>query len=203
LLYLAMQLSILGVVPWREAMNSHFVVSTFVEKIYGSKAANVITILILWIAFSSLFSAMLGYSRIPYAAAADGAFFKMFSHTHPKKHFPDVSLLILGAIAFIFSLLFKLKDVISAVLAMRILIQFISQAVGIILLRKKKPSDFFPYKMRLYPLPAVIAIMMWLGIFLSTGKYFVIGGIIVMTIGAVMFLLRSYIKKEWPFEIRI
>ena len=202
LLYMAMQLSVLGVVPWREAMNSHFVVSTFVEKIYGSKAAIVITILILWIAFSSLFSATLGYSRIPYAAAVDGAFFKIFSHTHTRKHFPDTSLLILGAIAFVFSLLFKLKEVISAVLAMRILIQFIGQAAGILLLRKKKPSSFFPFKMWLYPLPALIAIFMWLGIFYSTGKYFALGGIAVMSIGAVIFILRSYVKKDWPFQIR-
>ncbi len=202
LLYLAMQLSILGVVPWREAMNSNFVVSTFVEKIYGSNAAIVITVLILWIAFSSLFSATLGYSRIPYAAAVDGAFFKIFSHTHPRKHFPDVSLLVLCSIAFIFSLLFKLKEVISAVLAMRIIIQFIGQAAGILILRKKKPSNFFPFKMWLYPLPALTAIIMWLGIFFSTGEYFAVGGIAVMSIGAVMFLLRSYFKKEWPFEIK-
>ncbi len=202
ILYLAMQLSVLGVVPWREAMNSHFIVSTFVEKIYGSNAAIVITILILWIAFSSLFSATLGYSRIPYAAAVDGAFFKIFSHTHPKKHFPDASLIILGTIAFIFSLLFKLREVISAVLAMRILIQFIGQASGVLILRKKKPSSFFPFKMWLYPLPALIAIVMWLGLFFSTGTYFAVGGIVVMSIGAGMFLLRSYIKKEWPFEVQ-
>lgn len=145
----------------------------------------------------------MGYSRIPYAAAVDGAFFRIFSHTHPKKNFPDISLPVLGAIAFIFSLLFKLKEVISAVLAMRILIQFIGQAAGIIIIRKKKPANFFPFKMWLYPLPALIAIMMWLGIFFSTGEYFAVGGIIVMSIGTVMFLLRSYIKKEWPFEIKI
>lgn len=199
-LYLAMQLSVLGVVPWREAMNSNFIVSTFIEKIYGSNAAVVVTILILWIAFSSLFSATLGYSRIPYAAALDGSFFKIFSHTHPKKHFPDYSLIILGAIAFIFSLLFKLKDVISAVLAMRIIIQFIGQAAGILILRKKKPQTFFPFKMWLYPIPALIAIFMWAALFFSTGIYFAIGGISVIVIGTTLFLFRSHFKKEWPFE---
>ncbi len=198
-LYLAMQLSVLGVVPWREAMKSEFIVSSFVQKIYGSKAAIVATILILWIAFSSLFSATLGYSRIPYAAAVDGTFFKIFAKTHPKKNFPHVSLLVLGAIAFVFSLLFRLKEVISAILAMRIIVQFIGQAVGIILLRKNKPKDFFPFKMWLYPLPALIAILMWIGLFVSTGFYFAIGGIVVMSIGAVVFLIRSYYLKEWPF----
>lgn len=200
ILYLAMQLSVLGVVPWREAMNSNFIVSTFVQKIYGSKAAIVVTILILWIAFSSLFSALLGYSRIPYAAAVDGTFFKVFSRVHPKKHFPNVSLLVLGAIAFIFSLLFRLREVISAILAMRILVQFIGQAVGIMILRKSKPSNFFPFKMWLYPLPALIAIVMWTGLFISTGYLFAISGLAVMLIGAVVFLVRAYYKKEWPFN---
>lgn len=199
-LYLLMQLSVLGVVPWREAMNSKFIVSTFVQKIYGSDAAIVVTILILWIAFSSLFSAMLGYSRIPYAAAVDGSFFKIFSHTHPKKNFPNASLLILGAIAFVFSLLFRLKEVISAILAMRILIQFIGQAVGIMILRRKKPASFFPFKMWLYPLPALIAIFMWIGLFLSTGMYFAVGGVVVICVGAVVFFIRAYYKKDWPFE---
>ncbi len=199
ILYLAMQLSVLGVVPWREAMKSEFIVSSFVQKIYGSKAAIVATILILWIAFSSLFSATLGYSRIPYAAAVDGTFFKVFAKTHPKKNFPHVSLIVLGSIAFVFSLLFRLKEVISAILAMRIIVQFIGQAVGIILLRKNKPKEFFPFKMWLYPLPALIAILMWIGLFVSTGFYFAIGGIVVMSIGAVVFLIRSYYLKEWPF----
>ena len=199
-LYLAMQLSVLGVVPWREAMNSKFIVSTFVQKIYGSDAAVVATVLILWIAFSSLFSALLGYSRIPYAAAVDGTFFKIFSKIHPKKHFPSASLLILGAIAFIFSLLFRLKEVISAILAMRILVQFIGQAVGIMILRKNKPSGFFPFKMWLYPLPALIAILMWIGLFLSTGFFFALGGVVVMSAGAVVYFVRANYKKEWPFN---
>ena len=200
LLYLAMQLSVLGVIPWREAMNSKFIVSTFVERIYGSKAAAIATVLILWIAFSSLFSAMLGYSRIPYAAAVDGTFFKVFSRVHPKKKFPTVSLLTLGAIAFVFSLLFRLKEVISAILAMRILIQFVGQAVGILLLRRRKPAEFFPFIMWLYPLPALIAIIMWLGLFFSTGMFFAIGGITVILIGIIVFIIRAKLKNDWPFK---
>ncbi len=198
-LYLAMQLSVLGVIPWREAMHSHFIVSTFVERIFGSRAAIVATVLILWIAFSSLFSSMLGYSRIPYAAAVDGAFFKIFAKVHPKKHFPHVSLLAIGIIAFVFSLLFKLKEVISAILAMRILVQFIGQAVGVMVIRKTKPQGFLPFKMWLYPVPALVAILMWIGLFFSTGMYFALGGLIVMSLGAVVFFIRAKYKKEWPF----
>ena len=198
-LYILMQLSILGVVDWRAARSSNFVVSTFVETIYGHTAATVVTILILWIAFSSLFAALLGYSRIPYAAAIDGTFFKVFGKVHPQKHFPYISLLSLGFTAFIFSLLFRLGEVISAIIAMRIIVQFIGQAAGIMYLHKRKPKGYFPFRMWLYPLPALAAIFIWAGLFLSTGFYFVLGGTGFILLGSIVFLIRSNVKRDWPF----
>ncbi len=121
----------------------------------GHTAATIITCLILWVAFASVFSATLGYSRIPYAAAEDGEFFKIFAKLHPTKNFPYVSLLFLGGVAFVFSMLFKLSETISAILAMRIMIQFIGQAVGLLILRSRKNPTVFPYKMPLYPLPVI------------------------------------------------
>ena len=136
-----MNISIVSVIPWQEAMKSNFIVSDFMEKIYGIKAANIATVLVLWIAFASLFAVVLGYSRVPYAAAADGHFFPVFAKLHPTKGFPYVSLLFLGSARFLFSLLFKLGDAISAILAMRILVQFIAQAAGVVLLRRKKTHE--------------------------------------------------------------
>jgi len=168
-LYLAMNISVTSVIPWNEAKDSEFVISLFMQKLLGNTAAVVVTCLVLWVAFASVFSATLGYSRIPYAAAADGAFFKVFAKLHPTRQFPHISLLVLGAIAFVFSLLFRLSDVISAILAMRILVQFIGQAIGLLLLRKKRKSGDFPYKMPFFPIPAYLAILIWAGILVSTG----------------------------------
>src|SRR5262252_1725577 len=103
-LYLAMQTSLLGVVPWREAQNSPFVASLFIEKLYGPGAARLVTLMVLWIALASVFSVLLGYSRVPYSAALDGNFFPLFGRVHPTKHFPHISLLSLGGLSFLFSL---------------------------------------------------------------------------------------------------
>ena len=143
-------------------------VSEYINVIAGPTAAIVATAIILWVAFASVFSATLGYSRIPYAAAKDGAFFPVFAKLHPTKNFPYISLLILGAVAFVFSLLFKLSEVITAILAMRILIQFVGQSIGLLLLHKRKGKDFFKWKMPLFPVPVILAICMWLFIFYST-----------------------------------
>lgn len=199
-LYLMMNISVVSVVPWQQAKESEFVVSVFIQQIAGSGAAKIATCLILWVAFASVFSATLGYSRIPFAAAADGAFFKVFAKLHPTKHFPYVSLMALGSVAFVFSLLFKLGDVISAILAMRILIQFIGQAIGLLLLRKTRVENEFPYKMPLFPIPVYIAIAIWLFILYSTGAKMIISGLIVISMGVIVFFIKSKFNKEWPFN---
>ena len=197
-LYLVMQTAILGVVPWREAIGSKFIVSTMMERIYGSGAANVATGMVLWVAFGSLFALTLGYSRIPYAAALDGTFFRVFARVHPERHFPHVSLLVLGGVGLIFSLLFRLREVISAILAMRILVQFVGGAVGVMILRRHGSAERLPFRMPLYPLPAALAIGLWLAVFVATG-WTALAGLGVMAAGAVVFLARAAAAQEWPF----
>ena len=198
-LYLLMNISVVSVIPWQHAKNSQFVVSEFIQILAGNTAAKIVTCLILWVAFASVFSATLGYSRIPYAAAADGEFFQVFSRLHPTKNFPYVSLLVLGGIAFIFSMLFKLGDVISAILAMRIIIQFIGQAIGLLILRSKKNDTVFPYKMPLYPVPVILAIAIWIFILFSTGRHLMAGGLLIIFLGAIVYFIKAKVKGEWPF----
>ncbi|GAB1445727.1 APC family permease [Flammeovirgaceae bacterium] len=199
ILYLAMNISVVSVIPWEHAKDSEFVVSLFMQELAGHTAAKILTVLILWIAFASVFSATLGYSRIPYAAAVDGAFFKVFAKLHPTKNFPHISLLFLGSVAFVFSMMFKLSDVISAILAMRILIQFVGQAIGLLLLRKQRSPDDFPFKMPFYPWPVYIAIAMWVGILWSTGMVLVVSGLVVIGLGIVAYFVKAGINREWPF----
>ena len=199
-LYLAMQTSILSVIPWREARQSTFVVSTFVERVYGNEWAALATALILVTALGSVFAAMLGYSRVPYAAAADGNFLKIFARLHPTKHFPHVSLLALGAAALVFCLSLKLRDTIRAILAMRCVIQFMAQGVGLVLLRRRWGTERLPFRMWLYPLPVVIAIFGWAGIFLATGLTRMLASLAAAAAGILVYLGRARWQRQWPFQ---
>ena len=190
-LYISMQIGILGVIPWQEAQHSEFIVSTFFEKLYGHTTAQVATGLVLFIALSSLFAVMLGYSRVPYAAAKDGNFFKVFAKLHPTKHFPYVSLLALGGLAFGFSLLFKLKDIITAIIIMRILIQFISQSAGVIALHYKSKKLRLPYRMPLFPIPAILGIMVWLFVFFSSSTQFILGALGIIVTGCLLYFIKE------------
>jgi amino acid transporter len=200
-LYLAMQTSILGVLPWREAQNSQYIVSTFVERIYGARAAAFATIMILWIAFASLFTTLLSYSRVPFAAAEDGNFFSAFARVHPTKHFPHISLLFLGAAALVFSVQLKLQDVINAILAVRIIVQFISQGIGVMILHRRWPPGRLPFRMWFYPLPAILSVLIWAWIFVSTGRKFALGGIGVTILGIVTYMVQAWYRRVWPFTV--
>ena len=186
-LYLGMQLMILGVIPWQKIAGSSFVISIYFEQLYNPLIGKIATMLILIIAASSLFALMLGYSRIPYAAAADGNFFKIFGKLHPTKKFPYISLLFLGGVGFIFSLLFKMKEVITAIITMRIIVQFVGQSAGVLYWHRKKPDEDRPYKMWLYPLPAVAGIIIWLFILFSSQWEYILGAILIIIVGIIVY----------------
>jgi fructoselysine transporter len=195
-LYLLMNMSVMSVIPWQEIKpGERHLVSIFMERIYGHEAGIIVTVFILWIALASLFAVVLGYSRVPYAAAVDGNFFKVFSKLHPTKNFPYVSLIVLCALGFVFSLLFRLGQAIDSILAMRILVQFVGQSVGVVLLRKKFGTMKLPFKMWLYPLPVVISIIVWLFLFVSTG-WFALWGSLIAAAGIIVYLITNNYKKR-------
>ncbi len=195
-LYLLMNWSVVGIIPWQEAMHSKFVISLLMERIYGPHTANLATLLVLWIAFASLFAVVLGYSRVPYAAAADGNFFPIFARLHPRKDFPYVSLLFVAGLGFCFSLILRIQDAINAILAMRILTQFVAQAVGVVLLRRRKGTANLPFRMWLYPLPVILSILIWLYIWISTGLAALLG-LFLAACGVVVFFVA---RDRWVRE---
>ena len=203
-IYFLINLSIIGVIPWREFVpagdhpQSNFIVSIFMERVYGPEIATFFTLMILWTAFGSVFALLLGYSRIPYAAARDGYFFSAFGRLHPTKGFPYVSLLVLGAISVVASV-FTLGVVIDALIATRILVQFIGQIFGVILLRRNRPDMPRPYRIWFYPLPTGIALFGWLFIFVTTDIRVIAFGLGIMGLGIVAFLLWSRRVRQWPF----
>src|SRR5262249_39297704 len=140
-----LSLSIIGVIPWREAVRSQFVASLFMEKLYGNWAGVLMSVLIVWTAFASIYALILTYSRIPYAAALDGTFFRVFGKVHAKKDFPHISLLLIGGLSVVASF-FDLADVISALMTARILMQFVGQVFAVVFLRRYHPEIDRPFK---------------------------------------------------------
>ena len=163
--------SFIAVVPWREMVKEgspayNAVASVFMGRIYGPWAAVAISVMILFTAFASVFALMLGYSRVPYAAALDGAFFRWFGKLHHRGEFPHRSLLLVGVLCVIASF-FGLVEIITALVLARVLVVFVGQIVGLLILRKYRPDVQRPFKMWLYPIPAIVALIGWLYTFAS------------------------------------
>ncbi len=203
-IYIGINLSILGVVPWREFVpaaahpESDFIVSSFMERVYGARIATLFTALVLWTAFGSVFALLLGYSRIPYAAAVDGTFFKAFARLHPTKRFPHVSLLLIGIIAMAASSL-SLGMVIDALITTRILVQFIGQIVALTLLRRQAPEMPRPFRVWLYPLPNLVALFGWIFLFATSGWQVIAFGLGTLLVGMAVFFAWSRWTGRWPF----
>jgi len=193
-IYAAMNLSIIAVVPWREAMQSKFIASQFIEKLYGPRAASAVTLLVLWTAFASVFALLFGYSRIPYAAALNGDFFRPFARVHEKGRFPHVSLLVLGGLSIAASL-FDLDAVISALLTSRILVQFMAQIAALHYMRKHRVEIVRPFRMWLYPIPGVIAFIGWAYIFATSGWKYIAFGVLTLAAGALVYTLKSSVNQ--------
>lgn len=207
-LYLTMNISILGVIPWQELQqaagseNRLFVASTLMQRTFGVWAGNLVAVLIIWTAFASVFSLMLGYSRVPYAAAQDGNYFRQFARLHPRLHFPHISLLSLGIVAAFFCL-FRLADLIAALLVIRISVQYLMQILGLLWLRAHRPDFPRPFRMWLYPLPALLAAIGFLYVVIARKNAIreIRYATVIVVVGLLIFMLRSWRRKEWPFSI--
>ncbi len=194
-IYLVMNACLISVLPMQQAMTSPSIVADYLAILLGQRAAKWISILILWTAFASIFSLMLGYSRILYAAARDGNFFRFFARLHATEAYPIVSILFLGCVAAVFCSL-PLKHVLQAILSIRAVIPFMAQIVGAVILRRREPNRRRPFRMWLYPLPAIIALGLWAYIVVSPQKGLKVGGLYVMAAGTLFYVTRGWLERR-------
>jgi amino acid transporter len=197
-LYLTMNISILGVVPWREAMHSDAIVALFIERLYGPLGAKISSVLILIAAFGSVFAILLGFSRVPYAAAVDGHFFSIFAKLHPKGRYPFVAVLTMGLLSAVACAL-SLSDLINLLIVVQIMLQFMAQCVAVMVLRKRAAVAPASFRMPFFPLPALIALAGWIYIVSTSGLRYIGIGFALLVCGVIAFFVRSYRAHQWPF----
>ena len=204
LIYLALNIGILGVLPWQQVADSTSIASAAVEHAWGATAAGIVTVLIIVTAFASVFAGLLGGSRVPYQAAQDRLFFAPFGKLHARHHFPHVALLVMGLVTAV-GTFFDLTMVISMLIAASVIVQFAAQAVALVVLRKRQPQLKRPYRQWLYPVPCIVAIAGWIYVYVSgTTLSLLLSGAWIVA-GLIAFFIWARINGSWPFakpEIR-
>ena len=205
-LYVATQLGVLAVIPWRELVPAtpdgappalaNYVASSVVERVWGTWPARIVTVAVLVTAFASTYGNLLGASRVPYAAARDGVFFRPFARLSERGRFPNVSLVVLGLIA-VPACFLSLGDAINALTAGIVIVQSIAQIGALVALRTRGARA--PYRMWLYPLPAIVAFGGWIAIFCASGAKAIAFGLVSLAVGVLAFAIRAWRAREWPF----
>ena len=210
-LYLALNVAVLAVLPWRPLLSvrdlgaRQALISVFMQTAYGTRfgpaigafAGRLAAVLVMVTAFASVFSLLLGYSRIPFAAARDGNFFASFGRLHPSRGFPYVSLLFLGGAAALFCFV-SLAEVIAALVILRILVQFLLQHVGVLYLRRTQPKLPRPFRLWFYPLPPLFALVGFTYILLGRPNFGheIRFACLVLLLGVLAYLLRARLSGE-------
>jgi amino acid transporter len=202
-LFVSLHLTMLGTVPWQDALKNkdtdgYSVPAAFMKQIHGPWAESLVSLLLIWSCIGAAFAALLGYSRIPYGAARQGHFFSVFALVHARHRIPHLSLLLVGVLTLFWSF-FDLASVINALIVTRILEQFIGQVVGVMLLRKYQPERPRPYRMLLYPLPCIAALVGWLYVYCCAGVEYMVLGLTTMLAGMLVFFAWSWWTRRWPF----
>lgn len=200
--------SLISVVPWREmirpgSLANLAVASVFMRRAYGDWAAILLTLMILVTAFGSIYALMLGYSRVPFAAARDGIFFRWLGKLHPEGEFPNRSLILVGLLAT-FACFFNLSDIIVGLVVARILVQFIGHTIGLFVFRRREPASKLPFKMWLYPAPAILALIGWLYVFFSPilgphGSRYAIYAFSTVGAGVILYFILAAKRRDWPY----
>ncbi len=173
--------------------------SDLMQRLYGSAIAQIMTGLILFTTFASLFAVLLGYSRVPYAAAIEGRFFQIFGRLHRTKNFPYFSVAFIG-ISSAFASLLNLSDLITALVVIQVLVQFMAQVVAVTLIRRYRPDIHRPFQMWFYPVTSIIAFGGWAFILAASGLKFILWGIALVAFGVIAYLWKARIEREWPFN---
>jgi len=215
--FLAVIFAIAGVVPWdgpegfvqrvlSDQTSANFVMSTFCEILFGRPFAIFFTLVVVYTIFGSCFALLLGYAYIPYSSARDRYFYSWFGHEHPtKKGLADYSLLFLGGVSAALCFV-DLRVLIEGMLTTRLVIQFMAQAVGACILRKKAPNALRVYKIPLYPLPVVVNLIGFGFVFCTTPNWLVAGGmplleigVVFMVVGALLYFPFAKVNGFWPY----
>jgi len=198
LLYIGLNLSILGVLPWQRAASSQAVVADFMQVIYGRTGGVIVAVLILIASWGSALAVLLGYSRIPYAAAAEGQFFRAFARLHPKGGFPTVSLIFMG-IASALSCFFSLEQLIAVMIVIQTMFQYTAQCFAVVMLRRRGIAKPGLFRMPLYPLPLIITLAGWLYIVATSQRAYILAGLGVVAGGSLIYLVLARREASWPF----
>jgi APA family basic amino acid/polyamine antiporter len=118
--------------------------------ILGTFGANAVSVVAMISIFAALNGSILSGSRVPYAMARDGLFFRRVAFVHPQHRTPSVSILALSAWGALLVLSGQYKQLYTYVIFASVILYGMATA-AVIVLRFKRPDMPRPYRTLGYP----------------------------------------------------
>lgn len=186
-----------GAVGFSGLAGSATPVSDAAQIIFGPIGATLVTLGAAVSIFGATNGTLLSLPRVAYAMAENNMMFPFFAKVHPKYKTPYVTILVYAAVATIFVWTGNFMTF----LMMSTFVGCLSEVavcLSLFVLRKKKPNMERPFKMRGYPVTAVLATLITLVLVLSVSlKEMAMGaGLMLSSIPAYLVFLKTTKKVE-------
>jgi amino acid transporter len=191
--YLAVNVAYLYVLPFSEVQQSNHVASDMVHAVLGPAAGGVIAVGVMLSAIGALNALVLSYARIAFAAAQDGLFFSALGRVHPRYRTPGNAILVQGLVASAFAFSGDYEHILSYFTFVEYLI-FSMAVAAVVVLRRREPLLPRPYRVWLYPLPPIVFLSvstLYLLSLVATRPKGTATGIILMLCGVPFYVMWS------------
>jgi APA family basic amino acid/polyamine antiporter len=153
--YLLVNVAYFYVLSPGQVAASNRVAADMMSHLYGRAAAGAVTIAVLISIFAALNGSILSGSRVPYAMARDGLFFRTSAVVHPRFKTPGHSIVLLCLWSCVVVLSGWYDDLYNFVI-FGSWILYLMTAVSVFVLRRKQPALPRPYHVIAYPLVPVL-----------------------------------------------
>ncbi|MBY0506637.1 MAG: amino acid permease [Bryobacteraceae bacterium] len=164
-IYLAANAAYFYVLTPQEVSQADLVPGELMRKVFGPPGATAVSIVAMVSIFAALNGSILSGSRVPFAMARDGLFFKSFGEVHPEYRSPGVSIFGLSAWSCVLVLSGRYDELYTCVIFASWILYGMA-AASVIVLRKTQPELARPYRTLGYPwVPMVFVLVSALLIF--------------------------------------
>ena len=166
-IYIAINLAYFCVLPAAAVASSDRVAAEMMRRILGNPGAAAVSIAAMISIFAALNGSILTGSRVPYAMARDGRFFRPIGKVNRAHGTPGVSILVLSAWASLLVFSGRYEQLFTYVIFASWILYGMT-AAAVIVLRRKRPGLARPYRTPGYPLTPILFVFGSFCVVLST-----------------------------------
>lgn len=166
-IYLLTNLAYFYVLPAEGVAKSDRVAAEMMRKVMGQSGAAAVSVAAMISIFAALNGSILSGSRVPYALAKDGLFFRACAAVHPAFGTPSNSILLLSVWSSVLVLTGRYEELYTMVIFPSWIL-YAMAAASVIVLRRKRPDLARPYKTIGYPVVPVLFVVVAGALIVST-----------------------------------